>query len=76
MVEPSLEIIDSVTLLDSSDLKEGEDGTIIHDWGINTYATYIVDFADTEASSTTTPVSSGGENIFQKMWRQLISLLS
>lgn len=65
--------IKSVSLLDSSALKEGRDPTVIDDWGFDTYVTYVLHFLE-PAQSPSSPDPIESLNFFQRMWRWFVHL--
>lgn len=77
---PTGNSIKSITLLDSSDLKERSDGTTMPDWGMGTYVNHIISFQDSEIKPTPTsepspaPVPVKKLNVFQKIWHWFVSL--
>ncbi len=52
---PTGNSIESITLLDSSDLKKRSDGTTIFGWGVETYINHIISFQDSEIKPTPLP---------------------
>ncbi len=75
--QPTDTQIKSVSLLNSSYTKEG-----VHDWGLGTYVTYVLDFSDqtveqatsANVSQTRRPVpQTDNLNFFQKIWRQILA---
>ncbi|BCX15365.1 MAG: hypothetical protein KatS3mg097_257 [Candidatus Parcubacteria bacterium] len=60
LYKPTGSSIKSISLLDSSSIKKGNDGRpVVFDWGLNTYVTYVLNFSDftnhSISSSTPTP---------------------
>lgn len=64
--KPTGSSIKSISLLDSSDLKKRSGGTTVFDWGIGTYVTYVLDFADSTIQPMPLPEKL---NFFQKIQR-------
>jgi len=80
---PTENLIKSITLLDSSDLKKRSDGgTTMFYWGMGTYVNHIISFQDLEIKPTPIPTPTPEPspepvpvkklNVFQKIWHWLV----
>ena len=58
--KPTGSSINSIFLLDSSDLKKRSDGIKVFDWGFGTYVTYVLDFSDSVIQPTPSPTPTPG----------------
>lgn len=68
---PTGNLIKSITLLDSRNLKKRSDDTEIFDLGDETYATYVISFQDSVKPAEPAPAEKW--NIFQKIWQWFVS---